>query len=806
LEGAVVIGSLIVRAVARFVHWMGLRTLLALTLLLLALGSVALGLADLIRGLNTTLALPVAAFGVLLGWVLAKSPLPGWLAGVLAFILGAETLVVSVGRLGRPLTTLLRAPIELAWGGLRWPLDGPPDVSPLSPALAELVEGVSVLLARVRDWLLAVIEGQTAFDPLAAALVWGLALWLAAVWAGWVVRRRQQALQGVAPAGALLTISLSYTWGQPVFLLLLLGVTLPLMVLTRHTARERRWDATGVDFSLELRFELGLAALGLTVALTGAAVLAPSVSVRPIVEWAQRVMVEHLGVGKQVADSMGLEPLAGAGVAFERAAAAGLPNRHLIGSGPELSEQVVMYVYVKGSRSEADRRRSGVEGVSPEPVEGPRYYWRAVTYDHYTGRDWRPPEIEVLAYQAGERATLQTEAQSEAPADSSAHRTLRQEVRAVGNLGGLLHHAGELVTADHDYRVGWRGPGDAFGAEIEATVYQVDSLLPVLGEAQLQSAGDDYPGWVQERYLTLPDGISERVRTLAHDLTAAQPTAYDQARAIERYLRTFTYTLDLPAPPPNRELADYFLFDLQQGFCDYYATTMVVLARAAGLPARLVTGYAPGSYDAQNARYVVTAADAHSWVEVYFPDYGWVEFEPTGGHPEIERPVEVATGLPAPDEALEPLARRRARSLPLLGLGLLGGVTLLALAGAGWWIADDWRLRRLPPAAAMSALYERLYRHGRRLAVPVAKGATPYEFEAGLAERLRTLAQRRHRDEELAFITQDIRRLTDLYVRGLYSEHKPAVAERSQAIKTWRRLRQRLWLVWVWEKTNGRQR
>jgi transglutaminase-like putative cysteine protease len=588
----------------------------------------------------------------------------------------------------------------------------------------------------------------------------------------------------------LLTISLSYTWGQPASLLLLLGATLPLMVLTRHTARERRWEATGVDFSPELRFELGLTALGLTVMLMGAAVLAPSVSVRPIVERAQRWMVSHLGVGKQVADSMGLEPLAGPGVAFEQADAAGLSNRHLIGSGPELSERVVMYVYVKGTR--------------PELVEGPRYYWRAVTYDHYTGRDWRPPEIELLEYQAGERATLWTEPPGQAPANPPIHQTLRQEVRAVGDLGGLLYHTGELVTADHDYRVGWRGPGDAFGAEIEATVYQVDSLLPVLSEAQLRSAGSDYPDWVRERYLTLPDGISERVRALAHDLTAVQPTPYDQARAIERYLRTFTYTLDLPAPPPNRELADYFLFDLRQGFCDYYATTMVVLARAAGLPARLVTGYAPGSYDAQNARYVVTAADAHSWVEVYFPGYGWVEFEPTGGRPEIERPAEVVTELPAPAVSLEPLARRRARPLPLLWLGLLGGVTLLALVGGGWWIADDWRLRRLPPAAAVSILYERLYRHGRRLAVAIETGATPYEFEAGLTERVEILAQGRL-GEDLASTARDIRWLTDLHVRGLYSQQKPAAAARSQAIKAWRRSSRRLWLVWVWQRTGRRK-
>ena len=148
------------------------------------------------------------------------------------------------------------------------------------------------------------------------------------------------------------------------------------------------------------------------------------------------------------------------------------------------------------------------------------------------------------------------------------------------------------------------------------------------------------PDWVANRYLTLPDELPYRVRQLALDLTAVQPNPYDRALAIEGYLREFPYTLNLPAPPANRDVVDYFLFDLKKGYCDYYASAMVVLARAAGLPARLVVGYNSGLYDPQQANYKVTEADAHAWAEVYFPGYGWVEFEPTGGRPPIERPGE----------------------------------------------------------------------------------------------------------------------------------------------------------------------
>ena len=141
-----------------------------------------------------------------------------------------------------------------------------------------------------------------------------------------------------------------------------------------------------------------------------------------------------------------------------------------------------------------------------------------------------------------------------------------------------------------------------------------------------------------QRYLALPPGIPMRVLELASELTGGAPTPLDRIRIIESYLRKIPYTLDLPAPPVDRDIVDYFLFDLKKGYCDYYATAMVVMARAIGVPARLAMGYASGSYDSANQRYLVTEADAHSWAEIYFPGYGWVEFEPTGGLPEVQRP------------------------------------------------------------------------------------------------------------------------------------------------------------------------
>jgi transglutaminase-like putative cysteine protease len=800
------------RPLGWMIRWVGVRTLLAFALLLVALGSVALGLADLVRGLDAGLLLPVAALGILLGWALGKSPLPGWLGGLLGFILGAEAIVLCVGGLDRPLMALLRSLVELVWGVLLWPLEGPLDTYALAfaPAFRELESSLIGLLSRGQDWLLALIRGEAAFDPVTTALVWSLTLWITALWAGWMVRRRYQPLHGIAPAGALLLLSLSYTWDDPKILYILLGATLLLLATIGHMARERRWLAAGIDFSPELRLDLALVAIALSLALLAATVLAPSISVRPITKRLQRLLVEHLSAGKQVADSMGLEPLAGEGIALDQIRAAGLPNRSLIGSGPELSKQVVMVIYLEGDQQPPETVTSVVD-VPPQP-----YYWRSLTYDQYTGRGWQTSEIEKIRYRAGEPVALQAEATGSGPAEAasqaqpdttrtrSVHQTLRQEVRTVGDLGGLLYIAGELVTADQDYRVAWRSVNDAFGAEIDTKIYRADSLVPVVSEVQLRSAGSDYPAWVRERYLALPPRTPERVLSLAGELTASEATPYGQARAIERYLRTFTYTLDLPAPPPNRELADLFLFDLKQGYCDYYATTMVVLARAAGLPARLVAGYASGTYDAVGERYVVTAADAHSWVDIYFPGYGWIEFEPTAGRPAIERPAEtIPMEITAPSTALQPRTSRGIGPGQLLWLVPLGVLAFFLLGSIGWWVTDGWRLRRSPPAEVVATLYQRLYRHGRRLAVPVNAGDTPYEFAAGLTGRLAELAENKGAGTASTPNSQPVHWLTDLYVRGLYSPHEPEVAEKKQAIKMWQRLRQHLWLAWVWQKRRG---
>ena len=144
------------------------------------------------------------------------------------------------------------------------------------------------------------------------------------------------------------------------------------------------------------------------------------------------------------------------------------------------------------------------------------------------------------------------------------------------------------------------------------------------------TAGNDYPEWVRERYLQVPPNITPRTLQLARDLTAELANPYDKAAAITNWLRAnIEYSNSVPQLPNNQEPIDWFLFDLKQGFCNYYATAEIMLLRSIGIPARIAVGYTQGETEELSQVYTVKQRDAHAWPEVYFPGLGWIEFEPT---------------------------------------------------------------------------------------------------------------------------------------------------------------------------------
>ena len=414
-----------------------------------------------------------------------------------------------------------------------------------------------------------------------------------------------------------------------------------------------------------------------------------------------------------------------------------------------------------------------------------------MTYDVYTGRGWASSPIETHQFRAGEPVNDAIDPQL---------FLIHQDFEVIKENENLILYAGELVTAKPDFSIAFRSnpgdPMDIFGGTIDTRSYKVESLIPVVGESQLRSVNKDTPQWIVDRYLQLPESVPSRVHDLALDLTAGKKTDYEKALLLEAYLRNIPYTLNVPAPPLNKDIADYFLFDLRKGYCDYYATSMVVMARAVGLPARLVMGFASGTYDESQDHFVVTEADAHSWVEIYFHGFGWIEFEPTGGQPAILRPqfvpmIEVKATenlrIKIPGVNLSRWVRWLWSMIFLLGL--------LVSTAMGWLVGDTWRLQRKTTPALLEALYSRLYRFGEHLQKPPEPQNTPLEFSATLKNHFTQLTDTRNMATPLSGMGRETQKIIKLYTISIYSQGKPGQSEKNQAIRSWKRLRLRLLLA-----------
>ena len=264
-------------------------------------------------------------------------------------------------------------------------------------------------------------------------------------------------------------------------------------------------------------------------------------------------------------------------------------------------------------------------------------------------------------------------------------------------------------------------------------------------------------------------------------------------------MRGIPYSLDVSAPPPDRDVVDYFLFDLNRGYCDYYATAMVVLTRLAGVPSRMATGYATGTYDEDRRQYIVTEADAHSWVEVYFPGLGWVEFEPTAGLTAIQRPAETIRIGQQP-VALPSLRPRWYLREQYRLFWWLGGLTASLLLG--WLLlqaVDAWLLRRIAPIQAVRRLYQRLRRSGQQMlqeaAITIQPGNTALEFADSLVLHADSRIGKFLRARLFLPLQREIERIVQLYQRSAFSLRPPTRIEHGQALQAWGSLRWRLlWL------------
>lgn len=345
--------------------------------------------------------------------------------------------------------------------------------------------------------------------------------------------------------------------------------------------------------------------------------------------------------------------------------------------------------------------------------------------------------------------------------------------------------------------------------------YQFTSLSPDATPDQLRQASTDYPTEITSRYLQLPE-VSARTKALTEQLARGKSNPYDIATAIEAYLRTnLKYNENVPNPPANRDLVDYFLFDIKQGYCVYYASAMAEMLRVLGIPTRVVVGFYPAQYDSNAGGYLYRNNNAHSWPEAYFPGYGWIPFEPTAARAEIQRgpapsstPATGQNGAPSGGASSENgLGRFNEDFPPDAGLG--GTVTVSTPPNQGL----TWVLRIiLGLAIVVTGAVSFLWLRGTRGMSPVTqfftktqRGAnwsglranpsmTPYEFAASISKQIP--GSRTHLDF-----------LANLYVRETYGRQESSSSELHRARTAWLRIRGllvRYLLIGRWRARVGR--
>ncbi len=256
--------------------------------------------------------------------------------------------------------------------------------------------------------------------------------------------------------------------------------------------------------------------------------------------------------------------------------------------------------------------------------------WRAITLNLFDGRTWLDSHGKYAALRLPDgRFALRP--QDEKLASLSTPQSIHYRILMEPMGSSVFFLAPTATTLRGEFRIVAQDDGGAvFNADAEHVITQYDatSMIGSPTGAQLREAFGSYPAETVLDYLQLPP-LDARIPTLARQITAGKDNNYDRAVAIENYLRThFGYTLQLSRTPPRDPLAE-FLFVRKQGHCEYFASSMAIMLRTLRIPSRVVNGFRTGEFNDLTSQYIVRESDAHSWVEAYFPGYGWVSFDPT---------------------------------------------------------------------------------------------------------------------------------------------------------------------------------
>jgi hypothetical protein len=394
------------------------------------------------------------------------------------------------------------------------------------------------------------------------------------------------------------------------------------------------------------------------------------------------------------------------------------------------------------------------------------FHWRLVSYDTFQSTGWsvgQSRQDQVIAGGTVDSGTADV-VDTSTPGRSQVSLTVHVQDNSLKHV--VVANEPDSVNVDTQRAVigaGSTSPNVAF-LSTGATDYVVSALVPNidpagfgLTESRLQQAGIKYPPGLLERFTQGAGLVGSGGRTLLNQIMAwartqgnAFSNEYDAAKAIQDYLQStrFTYTTDITADVTKcagLSTVDCFAL-IKRGFCEQYATTMTMLMRMAGYPARYVVGYLPGTIAQNTLIWQVTSQQKHAWVEVYFPSFGWIPFDPTGGS--IGQPTILPRGSPGPSTVIPsaatvPFATSSGSSNANAGGGssssggssLPGGLLIpSAVGGFGalalilLWFRRPTRLER------PDIVYRNVVKMASRLGYRPRPTQTVYEYTGMLAE------------------------------------------------------------------------
>ncbi|MBW6475413.1 MAG: DUF3488 and transglutaminase-like domain-containing protein, partial [Anaerolineaceae bacterium] len=467
--------------------------------------------------------------------------------------------------------------------------------------LYELLETMNwqifLFLERGNGWLQSIQTQKIIHDEGFWAMVLIILVWGSTSWLVICLNRGKNLWIALLPLLGSIAFVLHYDRKDVFMLLAALFLGVVLLTHAHYAQKEKIWQRRKLDFPEQLWIEWYVAAVVIGIVVLFAANLAPTFTTpegwREIRNWVEEMRepeppsVKDPGSGGYVyrpsetrdEGLMLLQPL----------------DLSRVGNPLPQMEGTVMWV------------RTG--DVTPRP-------WRMAIYSTYTGSGWVEAELD-------EQSDVLVE---EMP--QQGRKALYQRFTLFRTSDGHLFSAAEPVqTLNEDVRLVSLLNDDSQIVTGFIRQYEVISWVPNVSAEMLQTASGEIPASIQEEYLQVPETTPRRVRNLAARLVDGQKTVYERVIKIQDYVRqSVPYDLESALPASDQDVVDYFLFEANSGFCTYYASAMAVLLRIEGIPARLVTGYAPGEFVPEQGNFEVTGDLAHAWVEVYFPGYGWIPF------------------------------------------------------------------------------------------------------------------------------------------------------------------------------------